>query len=214
LLMNNHIKQHTYLIRKKLDRLIKDVTVNSLFSGYGFYQNNHLFGIMQSGVFYLRAEGDLAQQLERYGAAPCLASSNNALSLSRYYRLPQTITENDILYREFLHQSIEQVKQQKIDFQLARKKRIKELPNLSIKHERLLLKVNITDVNQLRRIGAEKAYILAKKQGFSITLDFYWNLVAALKNIHVSQLPEAQKEHALAKLNNYLRQEGLRSEKA
>ena len=52
-----------------------------------------------------------------------------------------------------------------------------------------------------------------KKQGFSINLEFYWNLVAALKNIHVSQLPKTQKESALAKLNQYLRKEGLRSEK-
>ena len=207
-------QQNTHLIKEQLDRLIEDVTVKSLFSGYGFYQNDHMFGIMQNGIFHLRAELELAELLEEQGAVPCLPdSNNNALSLSRYYRLPYSITKNDILYRELLLQSIEQVKQQKIDFQLFKKSRIKELPNLGSKHERLLVKVDIADVIQLRRIGAEKAYILMKKQGFSINLEFYWNLVAALKNIHVSQLPKTQKESALAKLNQYLRKEGLRSEK-
>ncbi|MGR3806297.1 regulator of competence-specific genes [Pasteurella testudinis DSM 23072] len=207
------VQQHTYWVRKQLDRLLDDVTTSSLFSGYGFYQNNHLFGIQQYGIFYLRAEGDLARLLEKQGAVPCIPSDNNALSLSRYYRLPCEISNNDTLYREFLLRSIEQVKQQKIDFQLAKKTRIKELPNLSIKHERLLIKINIINVAQLRRAGAEKAYTIAKKHGFSINLDFYWNLVAALQNIHVSLLPPEQKAKALEKLNHYLRKAGLRPEK-
>ncbi|KGQ71361.1 hypothetical protein OA57_00775 [Chelonobacter oris] len=210
----NTIRSHVDLTAKQLNRLIGGVTVNSLFSGYGFYQAGHMFGIMQNSIFYLRAEDELARLLERHGALPCPYSrSNLALSLSRYYHLPAKLTEDDALYKSLILQSIEQVKQQKIDFQLAKKTRIKELCNLSIKHERLLVKINIHDVIQLQKIGAEMAYIRAKKQGFSVTLDFYWNLVAALKNLPISLLPAEKKAEALAKLNDYLRKEGMRSEK-
>ncbi|MDH3000848.1 hypothetical protein A1D23_10310 [Chelonobacter oris] len=210
----SNVQSHVDLTAKKLNRLIGKVTVSSLFSGYGFYQNSHMFGIMQNGIFYLRAENELARLLEKLGALPCPHSrSNLALSLSRYYHLPSQLTEDDAQYKNLILQSIEQVKQQKIDFQLAKKTRIKELCNLSIKHERLLIKVDIHDVFQLKKIGAEMAYIRAKKQGFSVTLDFYWNLVAALKNIPISLFPSEKKAEALAKLNDYLRKEGMRSEK-
>lgn len=212
--MDKNMQQYTHFIKKQLDRLIKNVSVKSLFSGYGFYQDNHMFGIAQRGIFYLRAEYELAALLEQKGALPCISSdNNNALSLSRYYRLPRSITSNDNEYQSLILQSIEQIKQQKIEFALSKKTRIKELLNLGIKHERLLLKVGISNVSELRQTGIEMAYILMKKQGFSITLEFYWNLVAALKNIPVSLLPADQRKQALIKLNQYLKIEGMRSEK-
>lgn len=210
----SNMQSYIHSTRETLNRLIGNVVVKSLFSGYGFYHDNHMFGIVQNGIFYLRAEGDLVNIIENHGAFPCPYSKNNhALSLSRYYGLHADITDHDELYRSVVLQSIAQVKQQKIHFQLSKKTRIKELCNLGIKHERLLIKVNINDVNQLRQIGAEMAYIRMKKLGFLVTLDFYWNLVGALQNIPVSLLSLEYKKHCLEKLNLYLRREGMRAEK-
>lgn len=210
----SNTKSYVSLTKEKLNRLIGNVTVESLFSGYGFYKDNHMFGIAQSGVFYLRAEGRLAAFLEREGAMTCSnRKGNNALSLSHYYCLPIEITQNDKLYKSILRHSIEQVQQSKLEFQLSQKTRLKDLFNLELKHERLLSKVNITSVRQLREVGAEMAYIRMKKIGLPITLGFYWSLVAALKNIPVSLLTAEQKKQALEKLNLCLRKEGMRAEK-
>ncbi|MGR6981876.1 TfoX/Sxy family DNA transformation protein [Testudinibacter sp. P27/CKL/0425] len=210
----SNMQSYVHSTKEKLNRLIGDVVVRSLFSGYGFYRDNHMFGIVQNGIFYLRAEGDLARLIERHGAFPCPYSKNNhAPSLKRYYGLHTNITDNDALYHSVVLQSISQIKQQKLDFELSKKTRIKELCNLGVKHERLLIKININDVNQLRQVGAEMAYIRMKKLGFSVTLDFYWNLVGALQNLPVALLSSEYKKHCLKKLNLYLQREGMRAEK-
>lgn len=197
----------------QIRKVVPDVSVRSLFSGYGFYLNHCMFAIWQEGLIYLRAEDELATELESHGARLCPYSSNQALSVTHYYCLPKQIFTNIEKVSYFLMQSIQQIDRFKENKKLDRLKKIRALPNLGIKHERLLIKVGIHDVEQLSTIGAEKAYILLKKQGYEVNQRFYWHLFAALNNQHVHLLDLQQKQHAVQKLNKLLKTEGLRAEK-
>ncbi|HDR1217184.1 TPA: TfoX/Sxy family protein, partial [Pasteurella multocida] len=137
-------EKETLEIRKILSELIGEVTAKGLFASYGLFHEKIMFGLYQNNVFYLKAEGDLALFLESQGAASYLAKqAPSKLNISSYYRLPRKITSDKSLYKQILEQSLRQIKDQKRAEALAKKNRIKELPNLSIKHERLLEKVEI-----------------------------------------------------------------------
>lgn len=195
-----------------LSSLIKDVTVKSLFSGYGFYQGIHMFGILQSGIFYLRGEGDLAVEYEKNGGIRCQTTKNHALSLHYYYTFPQEVFENRDLLKTLLLASIKQVERKKRSVK-GGQKQIRDMLNLSIKHERFLAKVGITSVYHLRQLGAENAYILLKKAGIPVNIEFYWSLYAALRNVHRALLGQEEKNNALIALNKKLAEANLRDEK-
>ncbi|MBE2896832.1 TfoX/Sxy family DNA transformation protein [Pasteurellaceae bacterium HPA106] len=199
-------------IKKYVDNVISDVIVKSLFSGYGFYQDSNMFAIFQSGAFYLRAEDNLATQLERLDCKACTKSENQALS-SDYYCLPNSIIEDDKLLKSLIEASIKQLVDKKSRIKQIERMRIKQLINLSYKHERSLSQVGIDSISRLQRVGAEKAYALLKQNGISVNLQFFWNLYAALLNIPVGLLTKEQQYAAFNKLQIELAKSGLRPEK-
>ncbi|WP_040976725.1 TfoX/Sxy family DNA transformation protein [Necropsobacter massiliensis] len=201
---------NTLEIRQMLSELIGNVTARNLFTGYGLFKDDLMFGIYQNGNFYLRAEAELAVHLESQGAVSYSSLIKNiGLNIGNYYRLPKAIMQNKDYCRELLLLSIEQIKAQRLAEALAKKNRIKELPNLSIKHERLLAKIGIGSIAAFKAVGAANCYVRLKQDGFSVNMILFWNLAAALLNKHVNLLTAAEKERALFDLNNKLSRAGL-----
>ena len=204
-------EKNTQEIRSTLSSLIGKVTAKALFAGYGIYQHNDMFGVYQSGIFYLRAKDKLALFLENNGAVRWVSPDNvNKLTITHYYQLPNAITQNSVVYKQVILESIQQIKEEKLLKNLKEFNRIKQLPNLTIKYERLLAKVDIKDVSELKVVGAVNAYVRLKKNGCLINLSFFWNLFAALQNKNAKLLTETEKIAGLKTLNVALAHAGLR----
>lgn len=195
-----------------LDLLVGNVTFKNLFTGYGlFHKEETMFAIWQNKKLYLRGEDELATQLIKLGCEPFTTNElNKRFVLSQYYALTEQVLRNNMLCRKLIILSIKQIIEQKLECTLRKLNRLKDLPNLTIKHERALIKVGITDVMILREIGAENALVELKKNGSGATLDFYWKLVCALQNKNSQMLSQAEKERLLKKLNEVLRKNGLK----
>lgn len=195
-----------------LDLLVGNVTFKNLFTGYGlFHKEETMFAIWQNKKLYLRGEDELATQLIKLGCEPFTTNElNKRFVLSQYYALTEQVLRNNMLCRKLIILSIKQIIEQKLECTLRKLNRLKDLPNLTIKHERALIKVGITDVMMLREIGAENTLVELKKNGSGATLDFYWKLVCALQNKNSQMLSQAEKERLLKKLNEVLRKNGLK----
>lgn len=193
-----------------LNKLIGNVTAKKLFAADGiFYDKTIMFGICRSSMFYLRAENELAEYLESLGAVRW-AHASPGLSIYKYYRLPISVMNDHDLYRKLIIASIQQVKLQKLNEILSKKERIREMANLTIKHERLLSKVGIKNVKEFNSVGAQNSYVRLKKASFSVNINLFWLFVAALKNKHVSLLTAFEKKQALSLLNISLSNAGLK----
>ena len=94
--------------------------------------------------------------------------------------------------------------------ELSKKRRIKELINLSIKHERLLAKIQVYDVETFKTVGAANCYVRLKKLGISVNISLYWSLAAALLNKYVTLLTAQEKKKLTAELNTALLNAGLK----
>ncbi|HBO39344.1 MAG TPA: DNA transformation protein [Pasteurellaceae bacterium] len=204
-------EKNTLKIRTVLNNLIGNVTAKTLFTGYGLYYKSNMFGVYQSDIFYLRAKNHLAEYLENKGAVRWVSSDHRSrLMISSYYQLPLAITQNPLLYQKVIIESIQQIQDEKLSENLKKINRIKGLPNLTIKYERLLSKVNITNVQELKTIGAVNSYVRLKKNGFLVNINFFWNLFAALQNRSANMLTDNEKSAALKILNVALANAGLR----
>lgn len=204
--------EHIDSVCSLLDQLVGNVSFKNLFTGYGlFHKEETMFAIWQNKKLYLRGEDELATQLIKLGCEPFTTNElNRRFVLSQYYAVSDQVLRNNMLCRKLIILSIKQIIEQKLECTLRKVNRLKDLPNLTIKHERALIKVGITDVAMLREIGAENALVELKKNGSGATLDFYWKLVCALQNKNSQMLSQAEKERLLKKLNEVLRKNGLK----
>lgn len=196
----------------RADRLIGNVTSRNLFTGYGlFYKKEFMFALWLNGKFYLQAKNELAQQLMRSGCSPFTTNEvNRRFVLADYYRLSSNIMGDESLLRKLFMLSIKQIQERRNALALSKANRLKELPNLSIKYERMLKKVDIPDVATLKSVGAENAIVRLKKAGIPATLQTYWRIVAALHNKNCVLFTKSQKEILLKKLNEVLHKAGFR----
>ncbi|MGC7560188.1 TfoX/Sxy family DNA transformation protein [Pasteurella sp. PK-2025] len=204
-------EQDTLEIRLELHELIGEVTAKGLFASYGLFKEGTMFGLYQHGVFYLRAENEFATYLESQGAASYLSYEiPGKLNLSCYYRLPQALIKDKTLYKSLLERSIQQAQEQKHAAAQAKLSRIKDLPNLSVKYERLLAKVDIHDLSLFKTLGAINSYVRLKKKGITAEIGIFWALSAALQNKNVNLMTQQEKENELKNLNIALADAGLR----
>ena len=204
--------EHIDVVCSLLDQLVGNVTSRNLFTGYGlFHKGETMFAIWQNKKLYLRGEEELASYLIRLGCEPFTTNEvNKRFVLSQYYALSNQVIGNNALCRKLVILSIKQIQKQKLKRTLNKLNRLKDLANLTIRHERALIKAGILDVKMLREIGAENAIVRLKKAGSGATLDFYWKLVGALLNKNSQMFTKAEKEALLKKLNEVLRANGLK----
>lgn len=199
-------------LKDELAPIIGDVKIKNLFAGYGIFYSEMMFAIYQNGSLYLRAEDELAQYLESLGAAAYSRNPDcsDVLVLYHYYQLPLAVQKDKARLGHLISLSLKQIQTKKLTEALAKKSRIKELANLSIKHERLLAKINIYTVDEFRSLGATNSYVRLKKLGIPINIDMLWRFAAALKNKHVHLLTEKEKHTLFIRVNELLEANGLR----
>ncbi|WP_439258484.1 TfoX/Sxy family DNA transformation protein [Lonepinella sp. BR2271] len=207
----------TINLHEKLISLLGDVSLKKLFSGTGTFYKGHMFGIYKKGGFYLRAKDNLVMKVKGIGAIPWeLDGIASNLKIRDYYLIPSDYftdeNKNSILLK-LIKMSLLQIEAEKLAESLEKAKRIRNLPNMSLKYERLLGKVGIDTISKLREIGAADAYVLIKSQGFFVTSYMFWKTFAALKNKYVEQLTEMEKASALKLVNEKLLIAGFRTMK-
>lgn len=203
------------IMKEKLTQLVDDCTIRSLFCGHGFFKDNCMFGVLFKDVFYIRAKGELAQEIKQLGGVACLIDSRYShLSLSHYYRLPLSVMDDDILYKRLLVRSVQQIQKENLDKAILEQKRIKALPNLSVKHERLLARVNIMDLPSFIQTGAVKAFVKLKLAGLPVNMNIFWAFVGALLGTHAYVLSKSVRVSALLRLNKALEEAELKPVRA
>lgn len=121
------------------------------------------------------------------------------------------IKNDEALYKRFVELSIEQAKDGKKTLGLTKQITIKDLPNLTIKHERMLAKVGILTVSEFREKGAIEAYVELIKSGMLLSITVLWKFVGALQNRNFLLITNKEKEDIGVKLNEILAREGLKA---
>jgi DNA transformation protein and related proteins len=61
---------------------------------------------------------------------------------------------------------------------------IADLPNFGLKSQQMLAQAGIHTVEQLRELGAVRAYIQVKQSGVNASLNLLWAMEGALSNRH------------------------------
>ena len=76
-----------------------------------------------------------------------------------------------------------------------------ELPNLGPRSAEMLAAIGITELAQLKELGAVQAYLAVKQNNPNASLNLLWAIAGALRNQRWDQLDQDLKSRLLEKLN-------------
>ena len=208
--LQKEVEQYLY---SEFEPLVGEVSISRLFIGYGIFKDDFMFALYLGKKIYLRAQDGLVDVLRSQGAArfqDLTPQMDPNLVLYHYYQIPLDFIHNKEVFKRACQISIQQLEENHLAEQLLKRKRIKELFNFTIKHERLLAKIGIYTIDEFRKVGAFNAFIRLKKLGVQVTPALLLMFYAALKNVKVRDLGEDTKRQCLEKLCILLGKNGFR----
>jgi DNA transformation protein len=177
---------------------LDDISIRSVFGGKGVLSGGIMFALIKGDDVYLRASNSaLKEEFKALGCTPYefnwRSHSRNYPSLSNYYSLPETVAHSQKQVATLCEEVWSAGLKEKVRKETPT--RIKDLPNMQYKTERMLRKAGINSIDELREHGpvnAFKAVCVSQEKHPGINLLFC--LAGALEGIHWTILPEPQRQ--------------------
>ncbi|QIQ21099.1 TfoX/Sxy family DNA transformation protein [Zophobihabitans entericus] len=188
----NNSKELVQIILNKYSEL-GYLSSRSMFGGFGISLNGIMFGWVYENQFYLRANNDSVQVFKKLQMPPLNIYTGVISKLLQYYCVTDEIWHDSHLLNELICMSIEGANKDKTEKKRLREQRLKDLPNITLSVERLLVSVGITDIAKLRGLGAVKTFSLLRQQNHNISINMLYILSAAIRGYHVAMLSEDDK---------------------
>ncbi|GMQ48532.1 TfoX/Sxy family DNA transformation protein [Vibrio sp. 10N] len=177
---------------------LDDISIRSVFGGKGVLSGGIMFALIKGNDIYLRASSPSLKQ--EFIASGCKAyefnwraDSRNYPSLSNYYSLPDSVAHSQKQVASLCEEVWNAGLKEKIRKETPT--RIKDLPNMQYKTERMLRKAGIHSIDELREQGpvnAFKAVCVSQEKHPGVNLLFC--LAGALEGIHWTILPEPRRQ--------------------
>lgn len=84
--------------------------------------------------------------------------------------------------------------------------RLSDLPNLGPKSQQILMRAGITSLAQLRKLGAVRAFVHARRAGVGVSLNLLWSLDGALTGVPWQTVAREHRASLLLALEDYERE--------
>lgn len=184
------------------------ITARSQFGGYGLLANGIMFSVVSEGELYLRAN-DAVENLFRAREMTNLVYAKRGLPvLLRYYWVDSLLWDDDLALRHFVKQAYQGAKSEVLSKKCP-PVRLKDLPNLSASLERLLWKVGIKSVAELRLEGAKRCYLKLRTLRCSLGVNVLLALAGAISGHHYAVLPLIMRSELIEWFEMHIRPVGI-----
>lgn len=178
-----------------LGEAVGRVSAKAMFSGWGLFRDGRMFGLIVEDRLYLKTDAANRPRFEAAGLEPFtyLAKSKKRVSLG-YYEVPPEALDDAAEMRLWARGAIDAAMRMPEKKSKAAPKRIADLASLGPKSQTWLGEAGIVSIDDLKRAGAVGAYIAVKRRRQrEATRNLLYGLYAALKGLHWTKVPAAEK---------------------
>lgn len=192
--------------RKLTNRLVKEyaflgnVTARSMFGGYGLLLDGVMFAWVFDNKLYLRANQASKSVFTNLCLPPLSLSTGVISKLLHYYCVTDSLKENEVDFHYLLKLSISGAVHDRLTKRKQKESRLKDLPNMTLSLERLLMQIGISTFTQLQETGAAQAFKQLKKRNKHLSLNVLYILASTLKGHHVAILSDDEKKQLLEQI--------------
>lgn len=164
------------------------ITTRSQFGGYGLLADGVMFAVVADGEMYLRATKSLESEFRARGMVNMVYSKRGVPIIMRYYWVDHQLWgEPQALFA--LAWQAKREANKEIQSRSRGSRRLKGLPNIDAGLERLLWRVGIRDVYDLRLQGAKGSFQKLMRQQKNLGLKALLSLAGAIAGYHHAALP-------------------------
>lgn len=131
----------------------KDVSIRSFFGGFSLNSESTMFGWVDQKNFYLRAHPNYRSLFIDLGMKPLNLVFDGSNKLLDYYKVGDDLLTDRKKLHDIVKIVIEYAKQDQNEKLAKTQNRLKALPNMTVSLEKLMISVDITDIQSFKRIG-------------------------------------------------------------
>ncbi|PXY92745.1 TfoX/Sxy family DNA transformation protein [Gilliamella apis] len=177
----------------------KDVSIRSFFGGFSLNSESTMFGWVDQKNFYLRAHPTYRSLFIDLGMQPLNLVFDGSNKLLDYYKVGDDLLTDRKKLHDIVKIVIEYAKQDQNEKLAKKQNRLKALPNMTVSLEKLMISVDITDIQSFKRIGYLETYYRIRHKNPKLSLNILFGLYGALSGQHMALLSqELKKEIKLA----------------
>ena len=204
-------KKFQYL--KEIFSPIGEINFKSYFSYLGIFKDDTMFALYdhKNDKLYLRKSDRFYSDIIRTIPVHFLIDRRIGKQQSHiFYFIPSSIIHNLNSYTHWILSSIEEYQTAKAKLISQNKNKIRLLPNLNINIERLLARVEIYTVDDLKNVGIIDAFVKLILLGLEVTELLLFKLYGALEHKYIYMLSKREKQSLLVEADLALYNAGLR----
>jgi Regulator of competence-specific genes len=172
----------------------KDVSIRSFFGGFSLNSESTMFGWVDQKNFYLRAHPNYRSLFIDLGMQPLNLVFDGSNKLLDYYKVGDDLLTDRKKLHDIVKIVIEYAKQDQNEKLAKTQNRLKALPNMTISLEKLMISVDITDIQSFKRNGYLETYYRIKHKNPKLSLNILFGLYGALSGQHVALLSQDLKK--------------------
>lgn len=169
-----------------------EINSRSQFGGYSLSVESVVFALVSEGDLYLRACEEVKPYIIERKMEPLLFTRRGIPVALDYYRVDDPLWEEPEQLLALSQLCLKGARQQRTTHQNRR--RLKDLPNLSLKLEVQLRNVGISTVEMLKEQGAKRTWLKLQACNHNLGVNILFALQGAIQGLHYEALPSAVKE--------------------
>lgn len=205
----NRIEKITKQIREVLFPILGEITAKTYFSYYGLFKNGLMFALYKEQKCYLKLA---KQDIEKAATITGVERLDDPMisQAEKYFLLPDVILNNLTEYADWFSRSLAEIKQNKQHAYYINKQKIRSLPNMSFTFEKLLKRIDIHTIEELKAKGEIDVFVEFIKIGIEADHMTLFKLYGALNHQLIYTIPPKVKLQLLQDANESLYAAGLR----
>ncbi|WP_413284379.1 TfoX/Sxy family DNA transformation protein [Vibrio sp. MA40-2] len=158
---------------------------HSMFGGVGLFSDNAMYLLITDTHFYLRGGGILDSELVALGCSRYRHIKKQGIVTVNYYDITELYYQGYAGLSTLIRRSICISIEYREYYRLNRKKRLRDLPNMRLTLERMVIKSGVSDVDFFISLGAVGVYQKVKQQyGKKVDYRLLWKFAGAINGVH------------------------------
>lgn len=175
---------------------ITSCTKRSMFGGIGLFHGQVMFALIFDGQIYVKGGGRNEKMLIQHDCEPFHHVKKRSIATINYFNISTIFDTDSILFDQLISNGIHISFDEKADRKAT--KRLRDLPNMQLRLERMVKKSGIKDVPMFEALGAAVVFKKVKhtyQEDVEITL--LWKFAGAIIGCHWSLIREDEKSELL-----------------
>lgn len=190
--------------------IVGKIRIKTYFSYYGIFANNFMIALYKDDYLFLRTIESTQQEIKAIEGTFVLEDPQVGLQTKNFYAIPLSRIPSLQNFASWVNATLAEMTEQQEKRLEKQKTQIRSLPNMNVKLERILKRLNINNIEEFKQRGYLNVFVDLIKQGADGSDLLLYRLHGAIHHKSIYHLTPLEKIMLLKEANQAMYDAGLR----